>query len=218
MLIFLTEAANLPFSVSLGLMIVFVLLEALSLLLGAGVSGILDSLLPDVDGDIDLDLPDSDPTTFMQILSWFRVGEVPLLMLILVALTAFGISGLLLQLITRAIIGELLPPFIAMIPACFCTIPLVRIIGGILNAYMPKDETSAVSEESLIGRSATLLAGTARQGKPVQGKVRDEHQQTHYVLIEPEHAEECIQSGETVILSQKKGAIYQAVHEIKERI
>lgn len=213
MLIFLTEAANLPFSVSLGLMIFFVLLEVLSLLLGAGVSGVLDSLLPDV--DIDLDLPDSDPTTFMQILSWFRVGEVPLLMLVLVALTAFGISGLLLQIITRAITGELLPPFIAMIPACFCAIPLVRIIGGILNAYMPKDETSAVSEESLIGRSAILLAGTASQGKPVQGKVRDEHQQTHYVLIEPEHAEECIQSGETVIISQKKGAIYQAVHEMK---
>jgi hypothetical protein len=211
MLTFLTEPANLPFSVSLAVMIAFVLLEIISLSFGAGLSDIIGALLPDL--DLDADLPDSSPTTFIQILSWFQVGKVPLLMLFLVALTAFGISGLLLQSLARMITGNLLPPLIATIPACFCAVPFIRGIGGLLNTYMPKDETWAVSEDSLIGRSAIIIAGTATQKKPVQAKVRDEHQHTHYILVEPELPEEKFNAGETVIVSSKEGAIFQAVRE-----
>ncbi|MCI5123616.1 MAG: DUF1449 family protein [Candidatus Electrothrix sp. AR5] len=211
MLTFLAEPANLPFSVSLAVMIAFVLLEVISLSLGAGLSGIIDALLPEL--HLDADLPDSSPSTFTQILSWFRIGKVPLLMLFLVALTTFGISGLLLQSLIRMITGNLLPPLIAVIPACFCAVPFIRVIGGLLNTYMPKDETWAVSEDSLIGKSAIILAGTASQGKPIQAKVRDEHQHTHYILVEPELPKEKFNAGETVIVSSKEGAIFQAVRE-----
>jgi hypothetical protein len=213
MLTFLTETANLPFSIALAVMIFFVLLEILSLSLGAGLSDLLDTLIPELDLNPDLDLPDSAPSAFTQILSWFRVGQVPLLMLILVALTAFGISGLVLQLFTRSLTENLLPPVIAIIPATFCTIPLVRIISGLLSTYMPQDETTAVSAETLLGRSAIILAGTARQGQPVQAKVQDEHQHTHYILVEPENAEESFAPGKIVILSQKKGPFFQAIQE-----
>ncbi|CAK8719777.1 hypothetical protein KKHLCK_08960 [Candidatus Electrothrix laxa] len=212
-LTFLTEAANLPFSLSLAVMITFVLLEVISLSLGAGLSDIIDSLLPDLDPDLELDLPVSSASTFTQILSWFRVGEVPLLILLLVALTIFGISGLVLQALVQVITSNLLPPLIAIVPACFCAISFIRGIGGFLKRYMPKDETWAVSEDSLIGRSATILAGTATQGKPVQAKVQDEHQHTHYILVEPELPEENFNAGEPVIISGKKRAIFQAVRE-----
>ncbi|MCI5141357.1 MAG: DUF1449 family protein [Candidatus Electrothrix sp. ATG1] len=220
MLTFLTETANLPFSVSLAVMLLFVLLEVISLSLGAGFSDIMDSLLPDLDVDLDLDTDldlDSSPSGFSQLLSWFRVGEVPLLMLILVALTSFGISGLFLQYVAHMVTGNLLPPLIAVVPACFCAIPFIRVIGGLLNTYMPKDETTAVSEDSLIGRSAFIIAGTATQGKPVQAKIRDEHQQTHYILVEPEQPEEKLNAGETVIVSGKEGAVFQAVRNHDDR-
>lgn len=210
-LTFLIEAENLPFSVSLAVMIAFVLLEVISLSIGSGLSDIIDALLPDL--DLDADLPDSSLSTFTQILSWFRVGEVPLLMLFLVALTTFGISGLLLQSLVQMVTGTLLPPLIAIIPACFCAIPFIRVTSGLLNRYMPKDETTAVSEDSLIGRPAVIIAGTATQRKPVQAKVRDEHQQAHYILVEPELPEENFKAGETVIVSGKKGAIFQAIRE-----
>jgi len=144
MLAFLAEPSCLPFSVALATMVVFVLLELLSLSLGAGLSGIIDSLFPDLDLDADLDLPDSSPSTFSQILSWLRVGEVPLLMLLLVFLTAFGLSGILIQFFLHMVTGELLPPLPAVIPALFCAIPLVRGIGGLLNAYAPKLDSWAV--------------------------------------------------------------------------
>ena len=211
MLSFLVEPANLPFAVAVAVMIFFVLLEILSLSLGAGISELIDSLLPDL--DMDLDLPDSSPSAFSQFLSWLRVGEVPLLMLILVALTAFGLSGFFLQALVQKITGNFLPPFLAIIPACFCAVPFIRIIGGLLHAYMPQDETTAVSEESLIGRTAIILAGTARQGKPVQAKVKDEHQYTHYIMVEPEQAEDRLSAGQSVILSGRKGAYFQAVPE-----
>jgi hypothetical protein len=211
MLSFLMEPANLPFSGALAVMISFVLLEVLSLSLGAGISELIDSLFPDV--DVDLELPDSSPSAFSQFLSWLRVGKVPLLMLLLVTLTAFGLSGLFLQALIQKMTGNLLPPFIALIPAGFCALPFTRVIGGLLHTYMPKDETSAVSEDSLIGRTAVILAGTARQGKPVQAKVQDEHQYTHYIMVEPEHAEEQLRAGQSVILSVKKGALFQAIPE-----
>ncbi|MCW5208944.1 DUF1449 family protein, partial [Desulfobulbus sp. US1] len=115
----------------------------------------------------------------------------------------------LVQMVT----GTLLPPLIAIVPACFCAIPFIRVISELLNRYMPKDETTAVSEDSLIGRSAIILAGTATQGKPVQAKVRDEHQHAHYILVEPELPKENFNAGETVIVSGKERAIFQAVRQ-----
>jgi hypothetical protein len=83
--------------------------------------------------------------------------------------------------------------------------------SGLLNTYMPQDETTAVSENTLIGRSAIILAGTATQGRPVQAKVQDEYQKTHYILVEPINKEEILNAGETVLLMSKEGALFQAI-------
>lgn len=208
---FLTEAANTPFVVALTVMILIVLLEVVSVSIGAGISEILDLCLPEF--DVDIDLPDASPSTISQILNWFRVGEVPILMLFIVALTVFGLTGLTLQFSAHAITGSLLPSLTAIIPACFITLPFVRVISGLLNTYMPKDETWAVSENTLIGNAAVIIAGTAKAGKPVQAKVRDEHQQTHYVMVEPDNAEESFTAGDSVVLISRAGAVFKAVED-----
>ena len=90
MLSFFIDLGNLPFAAALAVMVLIVLIETAAALLGAGFSGLLDGLAPDVDAYVSV----AAPSAFAQILSWLRVGDVPLLMLLLLALTVFGLSGL----------------------------------------------------------------------------------------------------------------------------
>ena len=63
-------------------------------------------------------------------------------------------------------------------PVAFvASLPIVRISGGALGRVIPRDETTAVSIESLVGRIATVVSGTARAGYPAQARVTTEHGQ-----------------------------------------
>ncbi len=220
MLSFLTAAPNMPFAVAIGVMFIIVILEVVSVSLGAGFSEIIDSVIPELEADVDfdvdagIDIPDASPTTIARVLTWFRVGEVPVLMLFVVFLTAFGLSGLMFQSIFQGITGGFMSPFVASIPVVFVTIPIVRVLAGVMGNYMPKDETYAVSEKSLIGRKAIIIAGTAKHGKPVQAKVKDEYGQTHYILVEPDQAGIEFEIKTDVILVRQNGVIFQAVKTI----
>ena len=206
---------NMPFSIALVIMIMITVLEVVSASMGAGISDIIDSIIPemdmDVDIDADLDVPDVSPTAFMKVLSWFRVGEVPVMMLFIIFLTFFGLAGLILQAIVQAIIGTLLPKLLAIFPAIMISIPAVRMLGGIMSKYMPKDETDAVSEKSLIGRVATIVTGTSLPGSPTQAKVKDEHGNSHYILAKPDNLDEIFTKDKKIILISQDGAIYKAI-------
>ena len=70
--------------------------------------------------------------------------------------------------------------------AFFATLPIVRILGAGLARLIPQDQTYAVSFDSLVGRVATIVSGTARPGYPAQARVPNEHGQTLYVMVEPD--------------------------------
>ena len=55
---------------------------------------------------------------------------------------------------------------------------------------IPKDETTAVSDASLVGRVGTIVIGTASAGRPAETRVHDEHGTTHYIMVEPEGPDE----------------------------
>ncbi len=215
MFTFLTAAPNMPFVVAIAVMLLIVVLEVVSVGLGAGFSDVIDSFIPEFDADIDvdagIDIPDTSPATIASVLSWFRVGEVPILMLFIVFLTIFGLSGLILQSIVQGVTGKLLAPFITVVPVCFISLPAVRVLGGLMGKYMPKDETYIVSEKTLLGRIATIIAGTAKTGNPTQAKVRDEYGKAHYILVEPDKLDEVFGTGEKVILVSQSGAIFKAI-------
>jgi hypothetical protein len=88
---------------------------------------------------------------------------------------------------------------------------LVRGLGGLLARLVPSDETSAVSEMSLIGRAGLVVQGTARQGSAAQMKLRDMHGRTHYVLVEPDLPGETFEEGVSVLLVKKNGARYMGI-------
>lgn len=217
MIDFLLSPANTPFVISLAVMFAFTVIEFLSASLGMGLSEMVDSLLPEFDADIDIDadtdLADvSGPTdSLSKLLAWFRIGEVPVIMLLIVFLTGFGISGLTVQFMMVSISGVTVPLYIAVILAFLAAIPTVRFCGGFLGKYMPKDETYVVSENSFIGMIATLTLGRAEAGKPAQAKFMDKHGHTHYILVEPDKSAELFEQGEKGIIVSKNGAIFKII-------
>lgn len=211
---FIFADQNIPFAVALVLMLIIAVLEGAATLLGAGISGFLDSLLPemDMDVDVDMDMPDMDSTSSLtKLLGWLRFGKVPALVILVIFLTTFGLSGFILQAVVRQLVGNMLPALPASGLAFLIALPFVRFGGGILAKIMPKDETDAVSEDSFIGLVAVITLGTAKAGKAAQGKLKDRHGQTHYVMIEPESAEEVFAQGTEVLLVQHHGAFFKAI-------
>lgn len=222
MLAFLLSNQNLPFAIALSLMLAIALLEGVTTLIGAGLSDLLDSMLPDMDLDLDMDA-DADADIhasglFAKLLSWFRVGQVPVLMLVIVFLTAFGLIGLFCQSMSLRILGHMLPGMLASVPALFATLPLVRICGGMLARIIPKDETESVSEDSFVGRVAIITLGRAECGKPAQARLSDQHGQAHYVMVEPDVDDVDFEQGRKVLIVRHEGAVFKAIANPSEAL
>lgn len=207
---FLLAGENLPFTVALTVMLAIAVLEGVTSLLGMGISEMIDSVLPDI--EFDIDAPDiDDPGVMTRFLGWLRVGEVPLLMLLVIFLTAFGLLGLALQAAASDLFGTPLPAMLAAIIVILPSLPLVRGFGGLLARIMPKDESEAVSSTSFIGRVAVITTGTARSGSPAEAKLKDRYGHTHYVMVEPDAKGEVFESGSEVLLVSRDKVVFRGI-------
>lgn len=197
---FLLSPDNVAFVAALVLMLLIGAVEALGLGGGLAVGEGFEGL----DGDVNVETP--------SLLSWINVGRLPLLMLIVVFLFGFGMTGLIGQRIVAAVIGEPGPWFLAAPLAFAVALPVTRIFGRGVARIMPRDETSAVSRDSLVGRVAVIVTGDAAQASAAQARVRDEHGQVHYVMVEPDNAADVFVQGSSVLLVRHAGAKYFAIH------
>lgn len=214
MIHFVLAGENIPFTVSLALMLAIGALEIVFSLFGPGLSHLLETAVPDLDHDIH---PHVDGTGFEEVtplsrlLSWLRIGEVPLLMLLVVFLTSFGLIGLGIQALASGILQFLLPAPLAAVGALFAAVPCVRIGGGLLKAIIPKDETQAVSEDSFVGKIAIITSGLAAQGKPAEARLQDQYKQAHYIFVEPDDAGDVFPAGTTVLIVKKENNVFRAI-------
>ncbi len=227
----LLEPQTAPFVVALAVMLLIALMEGVGMLFGIALSGIVDSLLPDFDvPDVDVDIPDMDidanvqlhapdldaPSVpgagpFTQFLGWLCFGRVPALVLLVAFLTAFGLSGLIIQSIVSAITTFYLPAIIAVVPAFAAALPATRYIGLGLSKIMPKEESEAVSRKGFVGKIAVITKGTARQGLPAEAKLQDHFGHTHYVLVEPDIDDEAFAQGSEVLLVRQTGSRFRVI-------
>lgn len=189
---FLLAPTNLPFSVALLVMLLIGAAEAIGL--GASAAHL------DIDADAHAEGPD--------LLGWLGVGRVPLLMLLVVFLALFGIVGLALQ----QAVGPL-SPWLAGGAAAAASLPLLGISARGLARVLPRDETTAVSLDSLLGKRGAITVGTARRGSPAQARVKDVHGQPHYVMVEPHEDDHPLGEGEPLLLVRREGNIFIAIGE-----
>ena len=227
MLEFLAAPQNLPFTVALCVMLGIAILEGVGTLLGAGLSSLLDSLVGEIDFDVDADADvDADVHgpghvgggLFTGLLGWLRFGRVPVLVLLVIFLVAFGLAGLVLQGVLHGATGWLLPASVAWLPAFAAALPTVRGLGGLVARVMPKEETSAVSRQSFVGRIAVIVLGTSRRGEPAQARLRDQHGRTHYIMVEPQEDRDEFEAGTQVLLVQVVGPRFRAIRPPSEAL
>ena len=209
---------NWVFSMALAVMLLLGVLEVAGIFLG-GLSGWLETLVPGSLMPDSADLPDQPAgADFMaHFLSWLYVGRVPILMLLICFLALFGSIGLGMQALLKQYLGFFLPVMAALPLAFLLCLPALRLCAAGLHAILPRDESTAVSEASLVGRVGEIILGEARPGYPAQTRVKGEHGQTHYVMVEPD-TEEVLPNGAKVLLVAVHGAGYKAIVNVNPNL
>lgn len=203
--------SNIFFSVSLCLMLLLGLVEALLLIAGATTQGFLDQFIPDQLFEAqhpDLNL-ESNPSIFVQILDWLYIGRIPVLVWLIIFLTTFGLFGLITQGLFFQFTETYFPLWIIAPASLILCMPIVRIVSATIAKVLPQDETTAIHSEELIGLNAEIILGEARLNYPAQAKVKDQHGLTHYIMVEPE-TDLVFTQGQTVLLTQKTKIGFQA--------
>ena len=209
---FMLKSQNLPFTVSLTIMIMIAFLEGVTALIGFGLSSMIESSIPDFDIDTDLDHSDISKNSILtKTFGWLRIRKVPVLIILIAFLTVFGLCGLFIQSVFVRITGCLLPGLIASFISLFLTLPLVRGITGIIAKIIPKNETEVITEKSFIGQVAVIILGKASKNSPAQAKFKDKFKTTHYVMIEPDIEDEEFVQGDHVLIVKQTNIGYKAI-------
>ena len=213
---FFLQDGNQLFTGALVLMLMIAVLEGVMLLIGAGISDMLDNLLPDM--DLDLDAPETEAGGVLtKLLGWLRFGEVPALILLVAFLVSFGVTGLFIQMFSESLFGFLLPGWLLAVPVLFLALPQVRFVGNLLRRFAVGDETEAVGRKTFIGRVAVITIGEASAGSPAEARFSDEFGTTHYVMVEPDNGETFSQ-GEQVLLVEERGASFRVIRPTNEHL
>jgi hypothetical protein len=214
MLEFITAGENLPFAIAIALMLLIALFEGVGALLGLALFSTLDSLLPDLAVDPDIEAvsgsPDA-PGALSRVLGWLRLGQVPLLALLVVFLTAFGLSGYAIQALASSVAGVLLPGALASVAAIFLGLKAVNLSAALWSRVLPGSESSGVSSSEFVGDLAVITIGTATVDKPAEAKLTDRTGQAHYVMVRPDAGQHAMPQGTEVLLVRKCGSEFVAI-------
>ena len=189
-------------------MVAVAITEAVALLIGASLSQWGDG--------VHIDHPEGFAGGA---LGWLHFGQVPILVIMVIFLMTFALAGFMSQFAVRAVIGVYMPLPVAVVLAFVAAVFGVRILGGVLAKLIPRDETNAVSDASLVGRIGTIVIGTASAGMPAEARVRDEHGASHYVMVEPEEPNQTFAAGASILLVRHmSGRRFQAIHNPKPEL
>ena len=214
-----TAAENLPFAVALGIFFLIGILQTISLFTGISLFGWIDDVLPDFDavGGVDLpgelsiepemDIeveagPDSgaEASWVAEVFAWMNFGKVPFIISFLLFLFLFSCIGYNGQLFLSESGLGLLPAMVAAPIAFAVSIFPLKWGNALMGNILPKDETSAISSGSYIGRVATITIGEATYERTAEAKLRGPLDRTHYVMVRADEPQARFKQGEHVLL------------------
>lgn len=179
------------------------LIELLSMLLGASVSGLLD------DGLAHHGLGDHEAGLLGSWMSWLNAGGVPILVLAVLLLSAFAVFGFSLQTLAAGVFGPL--PTLAAAPlALGLAVPVTRWLSRGMARIMPRDETNAISQAGFIGLVGMVTVGPLDQGQPGIVRVKDEHDNIHNLRAQAAPGY-LIETGAAVIIVDGSDGLFQAI-------
>lgn len=209
MIEFLLADFNTGFAIALGMVIALAFLEGLGMLIGLSLMSLLDQISP-IEFDLEVDAEFSHGG-LTPILGWLCLNRLPLLIWLVLFLTCFSISGYSVNFFLLNATNFLLPTFVVYSLALIAAILLTRYLGIPLGRLLPKNESSAVSNDSFTGLIAKITIGTAKKDSPAEATLLDSFNQKHYVLVSPDDDTETFNQGDEVVLVEKQKNIWLAV-------
>ena len=206
---FFVADINFPFLVALGIVVLLSLVEGLGLLIGLSLMNLLDQLFPvDIDIDVDADVSAGGLTS---VLGWLCLNRLPLLIWLVLFLTAFAVVGLMFHYLLLSFGLPIGPVALSLVVALVGGTWLTRLFGARLATILPKNESTAVSQHSFSGQFAHITLGNAETGKPAEALLKDPHGQQHYVMVEPADPDTVLSQGSRVLLLEKNDRAFAAV-------
>ena len=161
---------------------------------------------------------DADVHADMDLLGWLGVGTLPLMILIVVFLALFGTLGLIIEQASHDWLDMMLSPLIAGPAALLAALPLTGLGARGLARILPRDFTTAVSLDTLVGESATVVTGRASHGSPARARVLDAHGQAHFVMVEPNAPDQVFEEGEAILLVRRENDLFRAISRGDHRL
>jgi hypothetical protein len=205
---FLVAQANVPFSIALAIVVLMGMFELIAMIAGLSIFSALENWLSlDLDADVDTSV---SVTGMTGLLGWLCLNRLPLLIWFVLALSSFAIAGYVINFISLQLSAGLLPQLFSVPFALILTCISSHYIGNGIANILPKNETSAVSIDTLVGCVGTITQGRSIKGMPTEALVRDAFEQKHYVLVEPEEAGIAFATGVNVVLLARKGKVWIA--------
>ena len=149
-----------PFAISAAIMLTLGGIELLTMIVGFSISELIGK---------DFALETESHSAIGGLFLWINAGRLPLLILMILALGVFAITGFLLQAIAHSV-GTAVPVTLAALAAMAISLPAIRVTSRGIARIIPRDETYVVDEADFVGHVGEVSIGPLDQGLP--GKVR----------------------------------------------
>jgi hypothetical protein len=198
-----------PFSVALLVLVGILAVELIGLVAGLSVGAWLDHGLGHL-GDAPHAEAAGLPGWMGAAFGWLNVGRVPLLVLVMIWLGAFAAVGFLLQALAQRLLGALPVPA-AVAAAALAALPLGRLGSRLVARVIPQDESYAVSNDDLIGRTAEVLLGPLDEGRPGRVRVLDAYDNWHFLPARAARGEGPFAIGEEVLLVDRDAVSFLVI-------
>ncbi len=190
-----------PFAVAAGIMVVLGGIELLATLVGFSLSEIIGK---DIAAETDTE------SGLGGLFLWINAGRLPLLILIVLALGVFSITGFFLQGLAHGA-GLSIPVWIAAIAAAGFSLPLIRITSRAIARIIPRDESYAVDQADFIGRVAEVSVGPLDQGLPGRVRLKDVFGNWHSLVARAGPDSTPLPVGASVLLVDRDAKSFIAI-------
>jgi hypothetical protein len=184
---FLTAGSNLPFLIAGCIVAAILILEVFAFLIGHSM------MLGDSDIDMTADLngngiPDYLETSHLSFTGILNPAHVPLMIMVVVLAGTFSIFGYTGQWFYLDFVGRMCPMALSVPLSVMLSFIATRFITVGIAWVMPRDFTSAVTADSLIGNSGVLNIGPVTSLDSGAARFTDQYGTDHYLIVfaEPE--------------------------------
>ncbi|NQZ91723.1 MAG: DUF1449 family protein [Moritella sp.] len=207
MFTFLLADMNLLYTLAISIVLLFLFLELLGLIVGISLLDLLDSISP-INANSSLPITDGGVSN---LLDWLCLTKLPMLVWLIIALTHFAIIGYSINYAVLTSLEWQLQLIFILPTTVFFTLIMTHFFGSVLAKIMPRNETTAVSTSTFIGKAAKITMGTASSGNPAEALLLDDFNQKHYIMVEPEFEKEYLPQGTEVVIIEKLNGTWLAI-------